>query len=253
MPRRGFLVEEYQGRFPADPQQLQQLPGIGRSTAGAIAALAFERRAAILDGNVRRVLCRLFAFAQPPRSTAAEKQLWAWAELLTPAEQVHDYTQAIMDLGATVCTPRQPQCPECPLEQLCQARCFGLEQDLPVKQKTKQIPTRHELTLLVEEDQQFLVRRRFDGWFSSADSGNFPVSVLLPMKMSRPSWPGSKRIWVLSAKPSRWARYSMFTVIFRLRSYIFLVQAEQRLLIADAGRLLGSANRTAATGVARSP
>ncbi len=155
-----LVVEEFAGQFPHEPEILQQLPGVGRSTAGAIAALAFDRRAPILDGNVRRILCRLFALQEPPRTSRAEKQLWQWAELLTPAEQVHDYTQAIMDLGATVCLPRKPLCDACPLHDLCQARRLGLEQQLPLKQPRKPVPTRSEAALLVEKEGRYLVRRR---------------------------------------------------------------------------------------------
>ncbi len=155
-----LVVEEFGGQFPHRVDELQRLPGVGRSTAGAISALAFERRAAILDGNVRRILCRLCALQLPPRSAAAEKQLWQWAELLTPQRDVHDYTQAIMDLGATVCLPGKPLCAECPLQTFCQARLLGLEQQLPLKQKRKPLPTRREVALLLENRGRYLVRRR---------------------------------------------------------------------------------------------
>ncbi len=155
-----LVVEQFNGCFPEDVEGLQKLPGVGRSTAGAISALAFDRRAPILDGNVRRVLCRLFALREPPRSAAAEKQLWQWSELITPAENVHDYTQAIMDLGALVCVPRKPLCDECPLGELCQARKLGLEQQLPLKQVAKPIPTRYEVVLLIDHHGRYLVRRR---------------------------------------------------------------------------------------------
>lgn len=154
------VVEEYGGIFPSEPDLLQELPGVGRSTAGAIAALAFEKRAAILDGNVRRVLCRLLAWQEPARSSRAEKQLWQWAEVLTPEQRIHDYTQAIMDFGATLCTPRRPQCPDCPLALLCQARALGLENELPVRQPTKKTPMRREVVLLLEDDGRLLARRR---------------------------------------------------------------------------------------------
>lgn len=155
-----LLVEEFGGCFPQTVVELQKLPGIGRSTAGAIAALAFEQRAPILDGNVRRVLCRLFALQQPPRSASAEHQLWLWAEQLTPHQQVHDYTQAIMDLGATICLPRQPRCADCPLQPFCQAQQLGLTQLLPLKTVTKKIPLRQELALLLAWQGRYLVRRR---------------------------------------------------------------------------------------------
>ncbi len=155
-----MVVEDFDGVFPADPKELESLPGVGRSTAGAIAALAFDKRAAILDGNVRRVLCRLFAWQEPARTSRAEKQLWLWAEALTPELRVHDYTQAIMDFGATLCTPRRPQCDQCPVAMLCQARKLGIENDLPVKQPTKKTPTRREVVLLLEHSGRILSRRR---------------------------------------------------------------------------------------------
>lgn len=155
-----MIMQEHGGIFPTSVDSLQQLPGIGRSTAGAIAALAFDHQAPILDGNVRRVLCRLCALQQPPRSTTSEKQLWHWTERLTPAERVHDYTQAIMDLGAMICVPRQPHCEQCPVVDLCQAKKLGLEQQLPQKQVKKAVPTRQQLALLIEAGGSYLVRRR---------------------------------------------------------------------------------------------
>ncbi len=155
-----ILVADYQATFPDSVEGLMQLPGIGRSTAGAIAALAFDQQVPILDANVRRILCRLFALQEPSRLSSAEKKLWAWAELLTPQQRVHDYTQAIMDLGALVCLPRNPLCSECPLKDLCQARCSGLEQQLPLKQPGKQVPQRHAMALLIHRQERYLVRRR---------------------------------------------------------------------------------------------
>lgn len=154
------VVNDYAGDFPQNVAELQELPGIGRSTAGAVSALAFDRCAPILDGNVRRVLCRLLALQQPPRSSASEKLLWSWSEQLTPDRHVHDYTQAIMDLGATLCTPRSPRCDECPVVELCQAYELDLVDQLPLKQKSKKIPLRREIALLLEENGRILVRRR---------------------------------------------------------------------------------------------
>ena len=173
-----MVVEQFKGFFPEDVDALQQLPGVGRSTAGAISALAFDRQAPILDGNVRRVLCRLFALQEPPRSAAAEKQLWRWSEQVTPVENIHDYTQAIMDLGAIVCVPRKPLCDECPLAELCQAFKLGLEQQLPLKQTTKPIPTRHEVALLIDHCGRYLVRRRMAEGFLGG-MWEFPTVSLL--------------------------------------------------------------------------
>jgi A/G-specific adenine glycosylase len=151
---------EHGGAFPAELAALQRLPGVGRSTAGAIYSIAFDRPGPILDGNVRRVLCRLFALEGDPRSSGAEKQLWAWATALTPEQHCHDYAQASMDLGATVCTPSAPDCPACPLETLCQARNLGLERELPRARAKKAIPTQTQVALLLVRQGQVLVRRR---------------------------------------------------------------------------------------------
>ncbi|NOQ41349.1 MAG: A/G-specific adenine glycosylase [Desulfuromusa sp.] len=173
-----LVVEQFDSRFPEGVEGLQKLPGVGRSTAGAISALAFDRRAPILDGTVRRVLCRLFALQEPPRSAAAEKQLWHWSERLTPVENIHNYTQAIMDLGAMVCVPRKPLCDQCPLSELCQAHKLGLEQQLPLKQVAKQIPIRHEVVLLIDHCDSYLVRRRMTEGFLGG-MWEFPTVSLL--------------------------------------------------------------------------
>jgi len=154
------VAGEHGGRFPATREELTALPGIGRSTAGAILSIAFDLPAPILDGNVRRVLCRLFAWRDDPRSAAAERQLWAWAEALTPLERPHDYAQAIMDLGATLCVPRNPACERCPLRESCRGRALGIAADLPRRRRKKTTPTRVQVALLLERDGHFLVRRR---------------------------------------------------------------------------------------------
>ncbi|MEZ4483590.1 MAG: NUDIX domain-containing protein [Syntrophotaleaceae bacterium] len=148
------------GRFPDDLQGLMALPGIGRSTAGAILSIAFDKKAPILDGNVRRVLIRLYAVDQPPRAAAVEKMLWQRAEELTPVERPHDYAQAIMDLGATVCTPRNPDCGACPLAALCQAYWLGLAGELPRRQPRKKVPLVRQVALLLERDGAYLVSKR---------------------------------------------------------------------------------------------
>lgn len=159
-----LVVQEYGGCFPASLEGLRQLPGVGRSTAAAILAIAFDIPAAILDGNVRRVLCRLFALHGDPRSSRAEKQLWGWAEALTSSARPHDYAQAIMDLGATVCTPRQPGCLRCPLAELCRGHREGLAEQLPETRPRKKLPQRQQVALVLEWDARVLVcRRGLDG------------------------------------------------------------------------------------------
>jgi A/G-specific adenine glycosylase len=129
------VVAGHGGTFPSASAVLATLPGIGRSTAAAIAAFCFGERAAILDGNVERVLARVLGFEADLASAAARKALWAHADSLLPERDVEAYTQGLMDLGASVCTPRRPSCPACPLVANCMAHASGEPQRLPVKSR----------------------------------------------------------------------------------------------------------------------
>lgn len=137
-----MVVEDFNGEFPSTAQQLETLPGVGPSTAAAIASSVYNQRAAILDGNVKRVLSRFFALTEWPGSTRAQKQLWAWSEALTPAERVADYNQVMMDLGALVCTRRKPACDQCPIASECLARKHRLTAELPVSKPKKVKPVK---------------------------------------------------------------------------------------------------------------
>ncbi|MFP3440852.1 A/G-specific adenine glycosylase, partial [Pantoea sp. SIMBA_133] len=119
------VVREFDGEFPQTQEKLESLTGIGRSTAAAILAQAFGIRAAILDGNVKRVLARYHAIPGWPGQTAVLNQLWQRAEEHTPKQRVRDYTQGIMDLGAMVCTRSRPACESCPLQEGCRAYAQG--------------------------------------------------------------------------------------------------------------------------------
>src|SRR5213075_2421956 len=125
------LVAEHGGKLPRDVDAIANLPGIGRSTAGTIGALAFGIRRPILDGNVKRVLARYHGIDAPLAGRAMEEKLWALAELHTPRARVGDYTQAIMDLGATLCRRGTPACDRCPLRRDCAARAAGNPEDYP--------------------------------------------------------------------------------------------------------------------------
>lgn len=144
-----YVVEQYAGVFPAEQELLQNLPGIGRSTAGAIIALGFGKRAAILDGNVKRVLARVYAISGWPGNQQVSQKLWDLAEYYTPTESVGAYTQAMMDLGATVCTRSKPQCHICPLQQFCIAHAQQAETQYPGKKPHKLLPIRQVHMLLI--------------------------------------------------------------------------------------------------------
>jgi A/G-specific adenine glycosylase len=144
-----IIRDRHAGRFPEDLDELLALPGIGRSTAGAILALAAGQRHPILDGNVKRVLARFHAIEGWPGQAAVQKALWALAEQYTPETQVAAYTQAMMDLGATVCTRARPACGRCPLQADCAARAGGCPTDYPSPRPRKSLPLRKTRMLLL--------------------------------------------------------------------------------------------------------
>jgi len=146
-----LIVRDHSGRFPRDIDTANSLPGIGRSTAGAILAFAFDQRHPILDGNVKRVLARLHAIDTPVNHRDTEYQLWALAERYTPATRVADYTQAIMDLGATICRPRNPDCQRCPLARNCRACAAGDPVRYPVRGTRRAAPVKRTAMLMIRD------------------------------------------------------------------------------------------------------
>lgn len=156
-----LCVEQYDGDLPRDFASLVVLPGIGRSTAGAILAQAHGLRFAILDGNVKRVLARYHGIHGHPGQTAVEKQLWHYAEQHTPAARTADYTQAIMDLGATICVYPRPNCDACPLSHDCVAHRDSLTAELPTRKPGRSIPTRDTIMLILRDNMgRVLLERR---------------------------------------------------------------------------------------------
>jgi A/G-specific adenine glycosylase len=154
-------VQQNNGELPRDFAQLSALAGIGRSTAGAILAQAHGLRFAILDGNVKRVLTRYHGIHGHPGQSAVEQQLWQLAETHTPTTRVADYTQAIMDLGATVCMRLRPQCEACPLADDCIAHRDQLTGQLPTRKASKRVPTRSTMMLILRDQQgRVLLERR---------------------------------------------------------------------------------------------
>ena len=145
-----LIGDHYAGCFPLVFDQVLALPGIGRSTAGAILSLGAGQRHSILDGNVKRVMARCFAIAGWPGHSAVLKQLWQLAENQTPDQRVADYNQAMMDLGSLVCTRSKPQCPECPLAKMCQAHAQGDEAAYPAPKPRKIAPVRSTCMLMLK-------------------------------------------------------------------------------------------------------
>ncbi len=154
------IVSESGGRFPDRAEEIERLPGIGRSTAGAIAAFAFGERVAILDGNVKRVLARCYGIEGWPGERAVETRLWQLAEKLLPKRSIEIYTQALMDLGATVCTKTKPDCNACPLRRTCIARKKSRVEDIPAPRPKKALPTRRTTWLLLLHKGSILLERR---------------------------------------------------------------------------------------------
>lgn len=153
--------DEFDGVLPDEVERLASLPGIGRSTAAAIVAQAHDRRAVILDGNVKRVLARHALIEGWPGQGAVERRLWLEAEARTPDARAADYTQAIMDLGATLCTPRAPSCLLCPVSADCRARVEGRAHELPQSRPRKILPERETcLLILRDEAGRVLLERR---------------------------------------------------------------------------------------------
>ena len=157
----GIIASDVGGHFPETVEELEQLPGIGRSTAGAILSISTGKRAAILDGNVKRVLARYYALEGWPGTTANIKTLWQYAEQNTPHERVADYTQAMMDMGATLCTRSKPACLLCPVHKGCQAFQQGRTDQLPEPRPKKILPEKQTLMLMIENQEgQVLLYQR---------------------------------------------------------------------------------------------
>jgi len=156
-----IIAELHDGQFPQNYDDVLALPGIGPSTAGAILAQVLGQRHAILDGNVKRVLARYQAIEGWPVQSQVEKQLWHWAEKHTPEQQVADYTQAIMDMGATVCTRASAKCDVCPLVEDCQAYLTDRVAELPTRKPKKVLPVREKRLLIIRNEQgDYLMEKR---------------------------------------------------------------------------------------------
>ncbi|MDQ9011743.1 A/G-specific adenine glycosylase [Acinetobacter gerneri] len=157
---KAATIVSQKGTFPKTLEQWIELPGIGPSTGGALMSLGLRQYGVIMDGNVKRVLSRFFAIDDDLSKPIHEKKMWALADQLCPTERNHDYTQAIMDLGATICTPKKPLCLYCPMQQHCLAHQQGLETELPFKKPKKAVPVKSAKVLLIKNNQDWLWEQR---------------------------------------------------------------------------------------------
>jgi A/G-specific adenine glycosylase len=156
------IQSDFGGVVPDSVEALMTLPGIGRYTAGAIASIAYNRRAPILDGNVARVLCRIHRIESDPREPITREQLWKHAEQILPPEpaRMGDINSALMELGATLCTPRNPQCLVCPVRAHCQACTDNVQDRIPIPKKTIKTPLLKRWTFCIQRRGRYLIERR---------------------------------------------------------------------------------------------
>jgi A/G-specific adenine glycosylase len=176
--------DQHDGVFPDTLEAVMDLPGIGRSTAGAILSISFDQRHAILDGNVKRVLARHERVAGWPGTTSVAKTLWEIAERHTPAARVADYTQAIMDLGATLCTRSRPACERCPVASDCEALASDTVGDYPGRKPKKNKPLRETTMVLASFDGHVYLERR-------PEVGIWAACGACPKSTARPSRTGA--------------------------------------------------------------
>ncbi len=188
------VVAQHGGQFPPSSEQLGQLPGIGRSTAAAIAAFCFGERVAILDGNVKRVLTRVLGFDGDLAEAPQERALWTQATAMLPDAGVEPYTQGLMDLGATVCLARSPNCLICPVQSLCVAALNGTQANFPVKTRKLKRSTREHVWLwLAWKEQVWLVQRPDRGvWAGLWSLPEF--DDIGAFERASASWPGSAEV-----------------------------------------------------------
>ncbi|MBI4481908.1 MAG: A/G-specific adenine glycosylase [Acidobacteria bacterium] len=163
MHRAAGLVLEEGGEFPRDLQDARRLPGVGRYTAGAVLSIAFGQRQPVVDGNVLRVLARLYKLRGRPHSSRFQDRIWKKAEALVPRRRPGDFNQALMELGATVCTPASPACGRCPLEEQCLARRAGIQEKIPPPLQRRAPGVLHVAAALVRRPGQVLLVRHQDG------------------------------------------------------------------------------------------
>ena len=178
------IVADHGGRLPETVSELRELKGIGRYTAGAVASIAFDREEPLVDGNVIRVFTRLLGIREESSSREVVEDLWSIAAVLVQGSRPGDLNQALMELGATLCTPRNPKCLVCPIRKYCDANARGDAEDLPIKKKKAKPKIMRAVAAWIEREGKILVARhpKQDSW---PDSGNYREERLAPAKKAR--------------------------------------------------------------------
>lgn len=224
------LAAQQGGRFPADPAAIAALPGIGPSTANAIAAVCFGARVPILDGNVKRVLCRCFCIEGFPGKPAVERELWRLAASLLPDDEISIYHQAQMDLGATICTRGKPRCALCPLADDCLAQRQGRTAELPTARPGRLLPEKQVTLLILRQGDRVLLEERpptgvWGGLWSLPElpAGREPEEFLLSLGLDADG---------ISALPARRHGFTHF----RLEMRPLLCEVHAHPAVAEAGR-----------------
>ncbi len=215
-----LVMQKYEGRFPRDFEEILALPGIGRYTAGAIASIAFDQSEPILDGNVIRVLCRLFGVAGDPREKSVNHTLWELARSLVSFNPTRcaSLNQSLMELGALVCTPRQPACPTCPVRGDCFAFQAKRVEEFPMLQARPDVTQRRFVAFVAKRADRFLVRQRPAG-VVNAHLWEFPNVEVLEQKNAGSALPGSTPFRILEEKPLCTVKHSITRYRILLEAY----------------------------------
>ncbi|MFH1738282.1 MAG: A/G-specific adenine glycosylase [bacterium] len=158
-----IIVHEYGGRFPKTVEEWRRLPGVGRYTAGAVTSIAFDVQTPVLDGNIKRILARLFKIQKCVDDGSTIRDLWTAVEELVPAKHPGDFNQAMMELGSRICTPKRPLCDECPVTKLCDARAMDCVEDFPVRQPKQRIPHYDIVAAAIRKNGRYLLGKRPPG------------------------------------------------------------------------------------------
>lgn len=229
---KAATIVSQQGHFPETLAQWIELPGIGPSTGGALMSLGLRQYGVIMDGNVKRVLARFFAIEDDLSKPIHERAMWQLAGSLCPTKRNHDYTQAIMDLGATICTPKKPLCLYCPMQQHCQAHQQGLETELPYKKPKKPVPVKTAKVLLLRSNELQTNGLQADGqwlWQQRPNSGLWGGLWSLPIIEDDAEFNQlCQRLKLVSTVEAVQISHSFTHFTWILNAQIFQIDADQK-------------------------